>query len=276
MKKMFFMILMCSSIRLLAATNEQISDHVYSYPEQNAFHSNLTSYLQAYYHLDKKSEVSYLESDSSFEARKNHKGPQGIQGPPGPQGPQGVQGFSGPQGSPGIQGPQGIQGIRGLQGLQGPQGLPGLSGSFIYASFYLITNVPINVHPQAPILFGDSTAVKSSVGIQHSNLTPGDFILEETGDYLVTFAASVIGVSPLLTIPQTALKLNGTTIVPGSQTNQEVTSLLGPTRSIIVRITSPFTILQFINNTPIQNIILNSDNESVAAFIVIQKLHDLP
>ncbi len=141
----------------------------------------------------------------------------------------------------------------------------------VYGSFYLVTSQPIRLSPGAAIPFDELTAVKTP-GIRVSPHKQGEIIIEEMGDYLLTYAASVIGASPHLETPRTALSLNSTTIVPGSEIRYHVEATLSPTMSKIIRISTVPATLKFINHTPYQDIIINSIDDEVAAYLVIQKI----
>lgn len=141
----------------------------------------------------------------------------------------------------------------------------------IYGSFYLVTSQPIRLSPGEAIPFDELTAVKTH-GLRVSPHTPGEIIFEDVGDYLLTYAASVIGASPHLEMPRTALTFNNTTIIPGSEVRYTVESTLSPTISKIIRISTVPATVKFINHTPYQDIIINSIDNEVAAFLLIQKI----
>lgn len=137
-------------------------------------------------------------------------GPQGPTGPTGNTGSNGNIGLTGPIGNTGVTGffgGLGGSGPTGPTGLTGPTGQPAPSG---LASFFQIFPQVITVPAASNLTFASRYP---SIGITQINIT--DFIINETGTYLINWTASVaLAEGTPLFGGQINLVEDGTTIDP--------------------------------------------------------------
>lgn len=181
-------------------------------------------------------------------------------------------------------GPAGPRGKRGATGATGGTGAAGSTN--VYASFYTHASVnnKTDPEPSATIDAGDNvifnqTTVSNpdeppflTTGITYNSVT-GEITLAQTGDYLVIWGVSLKGTGGKMAIVQNGNIVVSTNMDSGAG-NQTTTN------TTILHVTSPNTIISVTNVTTQGNttVELRAGNDIVSdtAYLVVQKLHDLP
>lgn len=243
MKRLFFTLIMGSSLGLWAHTHEPSLSNE-SLAEQSvvqedaAFKQPVSNSLERMASLHLKHHHSSSDKDS------------GSMGPTGPQGPEG------------------------LQGPQGPNGILSLA----YGSIF--TEEVDTVEDNNPVEFTNETeASTTNLRLNSDNLmigSGGSLLIMEPGDYVVMYGYSIIVNSTFSS--RFVLSLNGIQ-VPGSNINISNVGQIG-TISTIMHVSEPNSTLRLINNSVNFQGVTSSEiigpnfGGDISAFITLEKLHN--